>query len=65
MNFDHTLAFTFMFQARNIVMEVLKENIAIVTIANVNTAMDLLDMDIATDCPGLEKSRRYLAGLDL
>ena len=54
-----------MFQERNIVMEVLKENIAIVTIANVNMVMDLPDMDIVTDYPGLEKSRRYLAGLDL
>ena len=33
---------------KNIVTEVLKENIVIAIIVNVSTGMDLLDMDIAT-----------------
>ena len=63
--FDQALKSSFIFQAKNIVTEVLKVNIAIVTTANANMVMDLPDMDTVTDYPGLEKSRRYLAGLDL
>ena len=51
--------------AKNIATEVLKVNIAIAIIANVNTAMDPLDMDTVTDNLNLDKRRGHLAGLDL
>ena len=51
-----------MFQAKNIVTEVLKVNTAIVIIANANMVMDLLVMDIVTD-DFTEKRRKKIIWL--
>jgi hypothetical protein len=47
-NLPHNLSFFFIFQARNIATEALKENIVIVIIASVNMATDHLAMVIVT-----------------
>ena len=44
------IVFFFLFKVKNIAMEALKENIAIVTTANVSMDMDHLVMDLATRC---------------